>query len=287
MKDLSILIPTFNDECYGLVSSLQQQAASLGISYEIIVADDGSSDATVISRNRAINNLPHCRLIERQQNSGRAAIRNFLVQQSHYPWLLFIDSDMVVCREDFVKQYADIDDAQVVYGGVTIGKVTRDNLRSIYEQSKEQEHTLAKRQQSPYSDFHTANFMIRREIMLNHPFDERFRYYGYEDVLLGKLLKEHEITIKHIDNPLSFEVFETNEAFVSKTEEGLRTLHRFRDELKDYSRLLDFVSQHKMLAIMAKYWHRIAAKWERHQLSGNTPSLTIFNLYRLGYYLQL
>lgn len=286
MKELSILIPTYNDECYTLVSNLQQQAASLDISYEIIVADDGSSDATVISRNRPINQLPCCKFIERKQNSGRASIRNFLAQQAQYAWLLFIDSDMTMCREDYVKQYV-MTDAQVACGGVTIGRVTKDNLRAIYEQSKEQEHTFEKRQQSPYQDFHTANFLIQRDIMLQYPFDERFRYYGYEDVLLGKLLKEHHIEIKHLDNPLSFEVFETNEDFISKTEEGLRTLHKFREELKDYSRLLDFVNQHQVLATMIRWWHRLAAKWERRQLSGNTPSLTLFNLYRLGYYLQL
>lgn len=286
MKALSILIPTYNDECYTLVSSLQQQAASLNISYEIIVADDGSNDATVVARNRPINQLPYCRFIERQQNCGRASIRNFLAQQAQYEWLLFIDSDMTICREDYIKQYVTTD-AQVACGGMTIGRITKDNLRSIYEQSKEQEHTLQKRQQSPYQDFHTANFMIQHDIMLQYPFDERFRYYGYEDVLLGKLLKEHHISITHIDNPLSFEVFETNEAFISKTEEGLRTLHRFREELMDYSRLLDFVSHHHVFATMIRWWHRLAAKWERRQLSGNTPSLTIFNLYRLGYYLQL
>ena len=286
MKTLSILIPTYNDECYTLVSSLQQQAASLGISYEIIVADDGSSDKTVIARNRAINTLPQCRYLERPQNSGRAAIRNFLAQEAQYEWLLFIDSDMVVCREDYIKQYVD-SEGQVVCGGVVISNVDSHNLRAIYEQSKEQEHTLEKRQQSPYHDFHTANFMIQREIMLNHPFDERFRYYGYEDVLLGKRLREHGIAIEHIDNPLSFEIFETNEDFVSKTEEGLRTLYRFRDELQDYSRMLQFVNRHQLLAHMIRLWHKVAAKKERRQLCGNAPHLTIFSIYRLGYYLTL
>lgn len=286
MKTMSILIPTYNDECFTLVSLLQQQAAALAISYEILVADDGSSDKTVIARNRAINTLPHCTFIERQQNSGRAAIRNFLVQQSHYPWLLFIDSDMVVCREDYLKQYVD-SEGLVVCGGVVIGNVDSHNLRAIYEQSKEQEHTLEKRQQSPYHDFHTANFMIQREIMLNHPFDERFRYYGYEDVLLGKRLREHGIAIEHIDNPLSFEIFETNEDFVSKTEEGLRTLYRFRDELQDYSRMLQFVNRHPLLATLIRCWHKMAAKKERRQLCGNAPNLTIFSIYRLGYYLTL
>ena len=41
MKELSVLIPTYNDLCTELVTTLQQQAEKLGTSYEIIVADDG------------------------------------------------------------------------------------------------------------------------------------------------------------------------------------------------------------------------------------------------------
>ena len=40
---LSILIPTHNDTCVTLVDTLRHQADSAGISYEIIVADDGST----------------------------------------------------------------------------------------------------------------------------------------------------------------------------------------------------------------------------------------------------
>ena len=286
MKDLSILIPTFNDECYQLVSALQEQAARLAISYEIIVADDGSNDKSIIARNQAINSLPHCRYIERRKNAGRAAIRNFLVQQANYPWLLFIDSDMTVCREDFISRYVETD-SDVSYGGVVIGNVTEDNLRSIYEQSKAHEHTPEKRQQLPYQDFHTANVMIRRELMLQHPFDERFRHYGYEDVLLGKYLQQDHIPIEHIDNPLSFEIYESNESFINKTEEGLRTLHQFRDELRGYSRLQDFAEHHRLLAMLVRLWHLVAGKWVRHHLTGNAPSLRLFSLYRLGYFLQL
>ena len=77
MKDISILIPTYNDRCAPLVETLQQQACTLDINYEIIVADDGSTDAGVLSANRSINQLPCCRMIECRENRGRAAIRNF------------------------------------------------------------------------------------------------------------------------------------------------------------------------------------------------------------------
>jgi len=286
MKDLSILIPTYNDECLGLVSALQQQAVALGINYEIIVADDGSTNQEVIQINQQINTLAGCRMIARGENIGRAAIRNFLVQQAQYEWLLFIDSDMIMHRNDYLQRYQSAE-GEVVCGGVVIKGAIKGNLRSMYEARHEQEHTAVRRQQHPYQDFHTANFLIRRQTMTTHLFDERFRYYGYEDVLLGKRLEQDGIPIHHIDNPLSFEVYETNEAFVSKTEEGLRTLHQFRNELRGYSRLLDFAERHPLTARMVRLWHLLAAKWERRHLCGNAPTLTVFNLYRLGYFLQL
>ena len=104
MKNLSILIPTYNDACAKLVDTLRQQAEALDISYEIIVADDGSTNAEVVRSNRQINQWAHCRMDERPQNSGRASVRNYLAQQAQYNWLLFIDSDMVVCNPDFLKR---------------------------------------------------------------------------------------------------------------------------------------------------------------------------------------
>ena len=286
MKNLSILIPTYNDVCCQLVNDLQSQAAALGIEYEIIVADDGSTDEAVLRQNRTINALPYCRLLERGMNSGRAVIRNVLANEARYPWLLFIDSDMTVCRTDFIERYITTV-GDVVYGGLVIRHTTRQNLRARYELSRASEHTLERRRQSPYHDFHTANFMIRRDLMLTHPFDERFSRYGYEDVLLGKTLQMNAIGIEHIDNPLSFEIFESNAAFVSKTEEGLQTLYRFRHELRGYSRMIDFTEQHPVVSVLIRCWHHIAKKWERRHLCSNAPTLCVFTLYRLGYFLSL
>ena len=286
MKNLSILIPTYNDVCCQLVNDLQSQAAALGIDYEIIVADDGSTDEAVLRQNRTINALPYCRLLERGTNSGRAVIRNVLASEARYPWLLFIDSDMTVCRTDFIERYVSTV-GDVVYGGLVIRHTTRQNLRARYELSRASEHTLERRRQSPYHDFHTANFMIRRDLMLTHPFDERFSRYGYEDVLLGKTLQMNAIGIEHIDNPLSFEIFESNAAFVCKTEEGLQTLYSFRHELRGYSRMIDFTEQHPVVSVLIRCWHHIAKKWERRHLCSNAPTLCVFTLYRLGYFLSL
>ena len=285
MRELSILIPTFNDPCSTLVRNLHQQAEALGMTYEILVADDGSTQEKVLEENRSINALPHCQLIERGVNAGRASIRNFLAQQARYAWLLFIDSDMVVCRNDYLRKYASCEETPIVDGGVVIGTCKPGNLRSLYEKAAESQHTPEERQLSPYRDFHTANFMIRRTLMLQQPFDERFKSYGYEDVLFGKAMEKASVPILHIDNPMSFEIFEDNEHFVSKTEEGLRTLYEFRNELQGYSRLLDRIQNLPHTPI--RCWHQLFGAIERRHLTSRYPSLWVFNLYKIGYFLNI
>ena len=286
---LSILIPTYNDLCVKLVGDLRQQAEQTGIGYEILVGDDGSTDHEVVSENRQIDQWAHCRYLVQPQNTGRAAIRNRLAREARYDWQLFVDSDMTVVRPDYIGQYVAQDNADVVDGGVTIGgdaEVLKQNLRYLYEKASEHEHTAEMRQKKPYQDFHTANFLIRRDLMLSHPFDERFRYYGYEDVLFGKQLRADHIAIKHIDNPMGFCTFESNPDFVSKTEEGLRTLYQFQSELRGYSRLITLVEGIHIPLILSliRLSHRLFSGLIRHNLCGRHPSLKLFKFYKLGYY---
>lgn len=292
IKALSILIPTYNDLCVKLVGDLRQQAETTGIIYEILVGDDGSTDASVVNENRQIEHWEHCRYLTQSQNIGRAAIRNYLAHEAQYDYLLFIDSDMTVVRHDFIRNYTSQTDVDVIDGGVSIGgdsEVLKGNLRYLYEKASEHEHTVEIRQKNPYQDFHTANFMIRCDLMRSHPFDERFRYYGYEDVLFGKTLKADGIKITHIDNPLGFNTFEDNPSFVAKTEEGLRTLHHFQDELRGYSRLLTFVGGIHIPQILwiIRLCHRLFGGLIRRNLCGGHPYRRLFSLYKIGYYLTL
>ena len=289
---LSILIPTYNDRCVKLVGDLRQQVEAARIVYEILVGDDGSTDATVVAENRQIEQWQHCQYLIQPQNAGRAAIRNLLAREAHFDRLLFIDSDMTVVRSDFISKYITLEDADVIDGGVSIGgdaEVLKGNLRYLYEKASEHEHTAEMRQKNPYRDFHTANFLIRRDIMLSHPFDERFRYYGYEDVLFGKQLRTGHITITHLDNPMGFCTFENNPDFVSKTEEGLRTLHTFQNELRGYSRLLTLIEGIHIPLILSiiRFFHRLFGTLIHHNLCSRHPSVRLFSLYKLGYYLNL
>lgn len=291
-NELSILIPTFNDVCVGLVRDLARQCEAVkGLMYEILVADDGSIDADVRNQNSAINNIYRCKYLLRSQNSGRACIRNWLAQQASNEWLLFVDSHMGVCKDDFIEEYLDAM-GDVVYGGYVVKgdeQLLKGNLRYLYEKKAEPMHTAKQRSKVPYMDFHTSNFLISRKLFVAHPLDVRFRYYGYEDVLYGKQLKMLDVPISHIHNPLAFARFEDNTRFMAKTEESLRTIYTFKDELKGYARLLDVVEQfkrHHLLQPMKWLYRKRKDAW-RKKLCGDSPSLWLFKLYKLGYYLEL
>lgn len=301
INTLSILIPTYNNVCFELVRSLQAQASLLSVSasdfkYEIIVADDGSTDKTTIEGNRIINTLPHCRYIEREKNVGRAAIRNFLAKEAQYPWLLFIDSNMNVINNEYLANYQkEEEESDVIYGGYQIKRDAdtqerlKYNLRYIFELAGVQNGDYRLRQINPYGDFHTSNFIAKRSIMLKYPFDERFFHYGYEDVLWGKTLKDNQIPIHHVDNPLGYEHFIGNMSFINKTEESLHTLYQFRKELQDYSKIISYANK-------VKGWHLYAPCQRlfpllslpiKARLTGNKPSIFLFNIYKLLYYIHL
>lgn len=296
LKELSILIPTFNGKCARLVKQLKKQADDIarseggkGLSYEIIVADDGSTDTDVINHNKEIDTLDNCRYILCGHNRGRAAIRNLLAQTAAYSHLLFMDSHMSLDNDRFIENYLALDDADVAYGGYTIGgdaDSLKHNLRYIYEKRYAMNHKAEIRALNPYNDFHTGNFFTRRDIMLRFPFDERFSRYGYEDVLWGKTLRNNAIAITHIDNPLMFDRFETNARFTQKTEEGIDTLYTFREELDGYSNLITLGKKITALHLnpLADMIYRTLGKRIKNNISGNKPSLSLFYLYKIIVY---
>lgn len=289
-QELSILIPIYNCDCTKQVTALSFQAQAIeGLKYEIIVADDGSTETAVDDCLSVISQHPNVRVIRRKQNVGRAAIRNFLCNEAQYAWLLFMDGDMTIPTDDFVRRWLNADVEQVGYGGYIVGQGEEGNLRYLYEKQCEAIHSAEERRKRPYMHFHTCNFLISKALMRQNPFDERFHHYGYEDVLFGKRLRQAGIQIVHPDNPTGFFDYEDNVHFVSKTEEGLRTLFEFRKDLRGYSQMLTFVDGIHIGAVKSviRLWHLVFGKWERRNLCGRKPSLRLFRLYKLGYFLTL
>lgn len=292
---------------------------TISLGFEIIFADDGSADATARQRNAIIAQLPYCQYIERPKNVGRSAIRNFLAHTAHYSHLIFLDGDVAIKRGNFVQTYlAHRNDADVIIGTLhfsrmqvacdtaedIIGHTKRakeetkkatepmlydDNLKYRYEQQFLAKHPVKKRMQQPYASFRTTNFMVRRDLLLAYPFDETFHEYGYEDTLFGKQLKEHGATLIHLDNAATIADYEDNATFVAKTEESLRTLAAHAHQLQGYSTLLHTANKLKCLHLqpLIAFVFKLFKGLLHKNLCSNSPSVFLFNVYKLGYYVNL
>ena len=294
-KELSILIPTKDYVCTRLIKELVKQSTAIqDLIFEVIVADDGSESKETIIENKIINQFPHCKYIIRETNVGRSSIRNFLASQAQYPQILFLDSDVYLPTPLFLQQYIDvIDSASVVYGG-TINDNNKNkwkgNLRYKYEKTSESKHDLKHRQASPYRSFCTPNFLINKEVILNHPFDESIKAYGYEDVILGRTLEQHGIIIQHIDNPILICEFEDNKTYLNKIKTALTTLFYNQNKVQNYSQLvvaMNLIKRLHLTDVVSSFFLLAQNKIEKQLIYSKNPSLFLLKLYKVGFFISI
>ena len=282
---LSILIPTHDFTCYKLVYDLHEQAEALGVPYEIIVVEDGSRSQVNIIANHKICELSNCQHIQRKKNVGRSAIRNLLMAKAKGNALLFMDADGKVVRHDFLARYWEAAKTHdVVCGGIKTPDVWHNPesmLRWKYEKAYEQKYGNISPQ------FRSFCFLITRRVAEKVAFDERYQHYGYEDVQYGKDLDAAGFKVFPIDNPLENTDIETNDIFLKKTEEALRTAHKFRKDIGDSIIVSHIYNKYSTFGWAMRLFFRLFKKPIRHNLLSENPSLFWFSVYKLGYYSTL
>lgn len=294
----SFVIPNYNYDCTALVEALHTQAAALKqrlgttFDYEIIVAEDGSNDPVALHANQRLDILPNCRHLVFTQNRGHARMRNYLVQQARFDYLIFIDSDALVCTDDFVARYWEYrNSADVVCGSLqNLSHCPRGGeLRYRYEKKADRFRSLEYRRTHPYAFFSAFNTLFHRSVFDQLRFDERCTEYGYEDALLGLMLEKKGFRIAHIDNPLIHNGIDPSAIYLQKVEASLRTLKRLGEPMHSFSALVCTQRRLKRMHLLplvrlAYRLFRLPLRW---QLFSPYPSVFLLNCYKLGYYSEL
>lgn len=290
MEALSILIPVYNWDCTRLIKDLHFQGLTLGIPYEIIVADDCSTDKDLQAKSRLVAEThENCRYFAVPHNIGRAAIRNFMADQSKYEKLLFLDCDAEVKDKQFLKKYMEVSGkASVVCGGLTHPDeipMKGQELRYLYEKNASFERSAGFRSQNPYLRFTSFSFLIEREVFMKIRFDESYVRYGYEDVQFGHELEANGVSILHIDNPLAHIGLDDSASYLNKTRQAVQNAFDHKDEIGDSSKLLTNYNKVRSVGMRWVFrfiWAFFQKSMERNLL-GSKPKLRIFSLYKLCY----
>ena len=107
---ISIIMPVYNGEKF-IQEAIDSVFAQTVNDFELIVVDDGSTDATLAILETYGDRL----MVLRQQNSGHAAARNAAAKISRGQWIAMIDADDLWHPEKLAQQLAVADNADVIY----------------------------------------------------------------------------------------------------------------------------------------------------------------------------
>lgn len=128
--DLAIVIPVLN-EAESLASLLEEIVAALAgqAIYEIIVVDDGSTDATPAELSRCRRRYPPLRFIRHRTRCGQSAAIATGVEAARAAWIVTLDGDGQNDPTDILRLYRTLREAPADVGLVIGHRMQRsDNL---------------------------------------------------------------------------------------------------------------------------------------------------------------
>lgn len=236
LDNFSILIPIYNFDITTLVDKLYTEASKLSKKFEILLIDDDSSkEFKEINSN--ISEKENVAIFFLEKNIGRAKIRNLLFEKAKYENCLILDCDVQIVKNNFIEEYFNNLDNNVVVGGHIYSEDKPKNEKKrfhwLYGSNVEVQNIKA-RLKNPYSSFMTNSFAITKTIFNEIKFNEFISEYGHEDTLFGIALEKQKIEIKHILNPVIHIGLDDEISFYKKQENAIKNLAKlyFKEEYK-------------------------------------------------------
>lgn len=288
---VSVCIPVYNFDVRELVNALKKEIDSSQINAEIILIDDASKEEYIEINKSLKGNVSHFVFLEK--NIGRASIRNLFLEYASGDFFLFLDCDAKIISENFINNYLSFihenPNAEVIYGGFKVEQGTL-TLRKKYSLEREIV-SFEKRKLATYSSFRGINFLVKKEVLQEFPFDENLKNYGYEDLIFSKNLELKKIKISQINNPVLHGDEETTEVFLFKTKIAIQNLWEIHKNNPDFVEDIKIIKAYikikdKRLLRIYKIFFKISKSYLINKLKNENPNLIYFDLYKLGLFIE-
>ncbi len=287
---ISILIPIYNYNVFPLVLELQKQCMECKIDFEILCQDDASNSSLNVL-NEKINELSNSSFVSLTQNLAHRENRNSLAEKAKYNYLLFIDGDSNCISNNYIRNYiSNLEGFDIVYGGrLHPEKCPSINQKLRWKYGRFIEDKKAKvREKTPYQSLLFNNTLIKKEIFDKVKFDKNIKKYGHDDTQLSFQLSKLKPRVNHIDNPIEHGDIETNANYLNKTKESLENLivlcreEKIDTEFVKLIWLYTLLQKTKVDFIIRKLYSFFKNQIFKN-LTGNNPSLFVFNVFKIGY----
>lgn len=287
---LSILIPVYNCDVTALVAQLRDQCLDCGISFEILIQDDASTQ--FMAENASLAQDLNCFYNRADKNLGRSKTRNLLAAKAKFDWILFLDADVLPVSNNFIRTYIDAlpDTPAFLNGGIRYKpqKPTREFMLRWQYGRRREALSVNQRRERPYHRFLSLNFIAHRKAFEAVRFDETLPNLRHEDTVFSHELSRTHQKVLHIDNPVWHLGIDRFERALQKEHESLRALKWLLSHNKlpeDYVRMGAYhatLTRCGLRPLIALFFRmlRPVLLW---QIKSARPNLVVFDIYRLGY----
>ena len=161
---VSIIVPAYNEE--GAIASVMEklvaQMAESGLTYEILVIDDGSKDNTAV----IAQNIPGITLLRHRQNKGYGAALKTGIRHAHYDLICITDADGTYPNERIpdLVQHLQTNELDMAVGARTGENVNIPLIRRPPKWALRQLATLVSGEKIP--DLNSGLRIFRKEVAL-------------------------------------------------------------------------------------------------------------------------
>ena len=280
---LSILIPCYNWDIYDFIHNLYKQCLReyKPNLFEIICLEDASINCYQNAKIAEIKEIKYQKLTH---NIGRSAIRNLLAKKANSNWLLFIDCDSKLVNDNFIKNYkkkTEENKTNRIYYGHTLYEKNIDSDKMLHYKYGKKIESVQKK-----IHFSSHHFLIKKDTFNDVKFDTQLKNYGYEDVLFQI---QSNYKFEYINNPLYHVGLKKTKIFLSDCEQGLHNLCKYTNnpqvtkKIKILRWFKNLTIAHRFIALLFKH----SKKYIIINLKSKTPSLLLFQFYKLALLIQL
>jgi len=277
---LSILIPVYAESVTRLVFELVRQGRKLDIPFEVIVLDDGSSEA-IKKENQSVAEIAEVTYENLPQNLGRSMIRNKLGARAKFSYLLFLDCDSYPAGDDFLKIYIEqLATNTVLVGGTAYAAAAPKGKELHWLVGSQREVVPAvQRARDPHHGFSSFNFVVPKEVFEKIKFDDTITGYGHEDTLYGWSLKAAGVEVTHLENRLIHLGLDDAPVFLRKRRMAIQNLLMLKEKysmmdtrlLRTYTRISK-MGLRPIISGLFSFFERSILR----NLEGSSPSLLLF-----------
>jgi glycosyltransferase involved in cell wall biosynthesis len=132
--DFAVVVPAYNEveNMPALVGELRALFERHGLSGEVLLVDDGSTDGTAEAAEREAAGWDRFRVVRHRRNFGKTEALVTAAERTDARWLVLYDADLQHAPDDIPRFLAKLDEGWDIVTGRKIGHYEKRAVSSIY-----------------------------------------------------------------------------------------------------------------------------------------------------------